>query len=438
MSDSDQVPLEPLVVSLDAPRVAAALPAYRGFLAGHRSLLPRSPGPDGDDLSALMSAGSTGKLIATGTLISCTSGSTGTPKGALLRSPGVRAAITASATFLHERTGYGPGPWLLALPPHHIAGTMVILRSMAAGYSPAVLDLQGKSFSASAFIAATVALKKAHPNQPLYTSLVPTQLARLLGAASGPKTGIDPNTTKDALRSYAAILVGGGPTSHSLVSQAEELGISVFLTYGSSETCGGVIYNGEALPGYSVHINTSPNTALAGRLELSGPSIAEGYRATAALNPATEFDAFPTPTTFRTTDLGEFRDGVLTILGRSDGAINSGGMKILPEHVEDLCERYGFSVCASGVPHPEWGEAVAVLIEKTEEDSQLDILTDASHFADLSAVFRTILRTSESTTHLVPHYVFATDHLPRTSLGKPDRVQVKKILTTLVQGLAAH
>ena len=65
-----------------------------------------------------------------------TSGTTGAPKGALLTA----AALTASAAATHDRLG-GPGSWLLALPPHHIAGIQVLVRSMLAGSAPVELDV---------------------------------------------------------------------------------------------------------------------------------------------------------------------------------------------------------------------------------------------------------------------------------------------------------
>ncbi len=36
------------------------------------------------------------------------------------------AALTASASAAHDRLG-GPGSWLLAVPPYHIAGLAVLV-----------------------------------------------------------------------------------------------------------------------------------------------------------------------------------------------------------------------------------------------------------------------------------------------------------------------
>src|SRR5215510_10342924 len=123
-------------------------------------------------------------------LVMPTSGSTGRPKGVLLPA----AALLASARLTHDRLG-GTGQWLLALPPTHIAGVQVLVRSIVAGEQPVVLDLS-RGFDPAAFAAGSQALT----GDRRYTALVPTQLRRLLDRGE---------TMLAALRSYDAILVGG-------------------------------------------------------------------------------------------------------------------------------------------------------------------------------------------------------------------------------------
>src|SRR5690625_1024310 len=54
-----------------------------------------------------------------------TSGSSGDPKVVVLSTE----AIKSSGAATHQRLA-GPGKWLLALPPHHIAGLQVVARSV--------------------------------------------------------------------------------------------------------------------------------------------------------------------------------------------------------------------------------------------------------------------------------------------------------------------
>src|SRR5262249_48995593 len=99
------------------PAARAALPALREALEGACALLPYAADAPPPPVPA-------GAVPDTGTaLVVATSGSTGTPKLAML--PG--SALAASAAGTHERLG-GPGTWLLAMPPHHVAGVQVLLR----------------------------------------------------------------------------------------------------------------------------------------------------------------------------------------------------------------------------------------------------------------------------------------------------------------------
>ncbi|WP_231978394.1 AMP-binding protein, partial [Mycobacterium sp. E3298] len=103
-------------------------------------------------------------------LVVTTSGTTGAPKGALLSA----TALTASATATHDRLG-GPGRWLLALPPHHIAGLQVLVRSALAGSPPVELDVSA-GFDVAELPSAIGRLGSGRR----YTSLVATQLAKAL------------------------------------------------------------------------------------------------------------------------------------------------------------------------------------------------------------------------------------------------------------------
>ncbi|WP_232625793.1 AMP-binding protein [Corynebacterium bovis] len=304
-----------LPLPLSTGTVPDAVPVLSSFLAGDAAVLPL---PDGPGAAARTRATLTALMrpdepAAPGTLIACTSGSTGTPKGAVLRTPALDASARATAELVADRWGVSPGPWLLALPPHHIAGLQVVLRSLHAGFTPHVTDpdLDG-------FTAATRALRAAHPGEDLHTSLVPTQLVRILR---------DPAATA-ALREYASVLVGGAATPPDVLARCRDAGVHILLTYGSSETSGGMVYDGRPLPGTSVTLE-DPDAAGVGRVLLHGPTVAEGYRNVPAGADGTDGtagpdDAFPRPGTFRTSDLGRIDDGVLTVLGRADGAVNTG------------------------------------------------------------------------------------------------------------------
>lgn len=238
-------------------------------------------------------------------LVVPTSGSTGEPKGVLLTA----ACLQASGKAALDRLG-GPGRWWLTLPLTHIGGLQVLLRSLACGEEPALTPEPGLR----------------------YCSLVPTQLRRLLDDAR--------------LREFEAVLLGGAATPAALLEQARARGINVVTTYGMSETSGGCVYDGIPLDGVTVDITD--------RVVLRGPVVARGYR----------FGQSFTSSTFTTSDLGEWRDGRLVVLGRADDLIVSGGEKIAPTAVEAALAEHPsvVDVAVVGLPDPEWGARVVAFV----------------------------------------------------------------------------
>ena len=90
-------------------------------------------------------------------LVVATSGSTGVPKGALLPASALIASAEATRRRLggRRRTAASDhrrrADWLLALPATHIAGLQVLLRAIAEGTEPTVMDT-APSFTAERFV----------------------------------------------------------------------------------------------------------------------------------------------------------------------------------------------------------------------------------------------------------------------------------------------
>lgn len=313
-----------------------------------------------------------------------TSGSTGDPRAVLLSASALRASAAATEARLD-----GPGRWLLALPVHHVAGLQVLVRSVLAGTEP-VATTAGP-FRASAFVAAAAAMTGPGPR---YTSLVPTQLVRLLD---------DPAATT-ALAAFDAVLLGGAATGPDLLDRARAAGVRVVTTYGMSETCGGCVYDGRPLDGVSVRLDTE------GRILLAGPVLADGYLG----RPDLDADAFVQVDGvrhLRTTDLGAWSGDVLTVLGRADDVLVTGGVKVPPGPVESvLAGLPGVGeVCVVGIPDDEWGQlVVAVVVPRS--GATPPTLADA----------RAAVTDRLGATH-APRHVVVTDSLPLRGPGKIDR-----------------
>jgi O-succinylbenzoic acid--CoA ligase len=323
-----------------------------------------------------------------------TSGTTSRPKRVALSSDALLASAAASQAALGA-----PGQWILALPTHYIAGLQVIVRSVAAGTAPIVLG--PGSFDPRAFAEAAASMDA---RVARYTSLVPTQLHRLVEAAEGGADG-DARLVRDAVRRLDAILVGGQATPPHLVDRAAALGWRVVRTYGSSETAGGCVYDG-------VPVASAEVAVVDGQVELAGPMLAEGYLGDPAATDAA-FGEHDGRRWYRTGDGGELVDGVLRITGRLDDVVISGGEKLRLAAVEE-------AVRSLAGWDPRLGEAVAVPGENAGWGQRPVVFTPGSVDPSLADRVRRELgarlgRVAGSA------LVRGIDAIPALPSGKPDR-----------------
>ena len=320
-----------------------------------------------------------------------TSGSTGEPKLALHDATSLRASAAGTDARLA-----GPGQWLLAIPAHHIAGLQVLVRSILAATTPVLMaGASGGSsagFTAAGFAAATRELTHA----TAYTSLVPTQVARLLDDPGGVA----------ALRRFAAVLVGGSAVPRVLRERAAAAGVHLVATYGMSESAGGCVYDGQTLPDVRASVDEE------GRVHLGGPVIAHGYLGRPDLSAALfrPDPGIPGVRWFATDDLGAITsEGELRVHGRIDDVITTGGLKVHPRVVEEAVRTAYPGLSAAvvvGVPDPEWGSAIA-------------LVTVGDLGEPLGAV-RERLR-AELAPYALPRLLHQVDALPERGPGKPDR-----------------
>lgn len=367
---------------LDVPaRPDALLAALRGALDGTGPAVRpvEHPGP----------AGEVPGVVTPGTAVVVrTSGSTGEPRDVMLSADALRASGDATARRLQ-----GPGRWLLALPVHHVAGLQVLVRSVLAGTCPTVLA--DGPFRPPAFVAATDGMPG---DLPRYTSLVPTQLVRLLDDPAG----------RDALRRYDAVLVGGAATPPALLDRARGSDVRVVTTYGMTETCGGCVYDGRPLDGVDVALDDL------GRVLLGGPVLADGYLGRPDLDAAAFVGR---PRRLRTQDLGRLDGGTLTVLGRADDVILSGGDNVAPAPVEAvLAELPGVAEsCVVGVPDAEWGQLVVAVL----------VLRPGAQAPALEEVRRLVGDRVGPTS--APRRVVVLPSLPSRGPGKTDRRAVARL-----------
>ncbi|WP_323792974.1 AMP-binding enzyme [Nocardioides sp.] len=296
-----------------------------------------------------------------------TSGSSGRPKRVLLS----RRAVLASVAATEERLG-GSGPWVLRVPETYVAGTQVICRSLVAGHDPVGIDEPWPA------------------GDGWFTSLVPTQLHRILEAAG---------SDLEALRRAHTVLLGGGPIDPTLRERAAAAGVRVVATYGSAETSGGCVYDGVPLDGVRVA------TADDGRLLITGPMLFDGYDGDPALTAETLVDGW-----FRTADAGEIdRDGPgarVRVLGRLDDVVVSGGVNVPGPAVAARLRAHPDVAAAEvlGVPDPEWGNRLVAFVVGAVSHHDLREWVAAAHPRAWA-----------------PRQVVVVPEIPLLANGKPDR-----------------
>ena len=166
-------------------------------------------------------------------------------------------------------------------------------------------------------------------------------------------------------------------------------------TYGMTESCGGVVYDGRALDGVGVRIGDEEE------VQLSGPTLMRGYRLSSS-------QPFTADGWLRTKDAGVLAGGVLKILGRLDDVIITGGEKVWPQEVEAVLRAHPAvaDVAVVGRPDPEWGSAVTALVVPSDpaEPPSLDALR--AFAGERLAKFK------------APRALEVVESIPRTGSGK--------------------
>ena len=207
-----------------------------------------------------------------------------------------------------------------------------------------------------------------HPGwkrRPMVLSLVPTQLRRLLADPAG----------RSWLAEMAVIWVGGAALPADLVNQSRDLGIRLAPCYGATETAAMVTAQapreflagqggcGRSLDGVRLQLNQQGALAVhcdrlaVARLDEAGGlcavTDAQGWWHSADL---AELEGSPT-------------DPQLHLLGRLDGAIQSGGITVFPAQLEQRLltdarqqELPLDAVLLLGLANREWGERLVALI----------------------------------------------------------------------------
>jgi len=314
-------------------------------------------------------------------LLLATSGSCGFPRLVRLSDSNLQASVQAANEWL--KLSY-TSIWLDCLPLVHISGLSILLRCACAGAS-AVLH---EGFDAPDIV------DDLHNHRVSHISLVPAMLAQLLDLAQQPP------------RSLQVVLVGGAPLEPTLAGRALAAGWPVWVTYGMTETAAMMAARklgreddnprqvGRALPGFELRIVDEVIQVRGAAVYHSGNRHAGQW--------------------FSTGDRGQLdKAGRLTLMGRTDNMLLSGGEKVHPELVEQLLANCpGIDeVAVTGQTDPVWGERV-VAVYRGDIDA-----------AALAQICRNGIKGA-----MRPRAFVKVESLPRTTNGKLDRAALRTLV----------
>lgn len=304
-----------------------------------------------------------------------TSGSTGTPKEFTVRKEQMMQSAILTCSFLQLKKG---DTALLCMPLQYIAGKMVVVRALVAGLN---LILRTPSGHPLADVDVPLRFIAMIPLQVFNTLQVPEERERLC------RTEI--------------VIVGGGAINKELEDEIRQLPNKIYSTYGMTETLSHIALrklNGpDASSAYtpfsSVKLCLSPEKTLV----IQAPLVCDD--------------------TLVTNDLAEIHpDGTFTILGRKDNTINTGGIKVQIESIEEaLRSIISVTFAITAIPHPGLGEAIVLLVEKT---------TDADGLPDRIAPLLP--------KYQQPKYIRQVDAIPLTGSGKTDRKACRLLAAKLI------
>ena len=406
---------EPALLVSDPAREPTSLPLAAAVGARFVTLDKEGRGSFADALNGAPALGHTASI---GTdhlaVIIYTSGTTGRSKGAMLTNGNLIAnaralvstwAITERDVLLH------------ALPLFHIHGLFVALNTLLlAGGRIRLL----RSFDPTAVIDGL-------PRATLFMG-VPTYYTRLLATGA---------LTRPGTASVRLFVSGSAPLLPQTFADFEvATGQRIVERYGMSE-CGIITSNplegmrkpgsvGRPLPGVELRIVDAARRpvepAATGVIEVRGPHVCAGYwRRPLATSPEFLPDGF-----FATGDLGQQdAGGYVQIVGRAKDMIISGGLNVYPKEIEIVLDALPGVVESAvfGLPHGDYGEAVAAAICAEPDAAPLDVEAVLQAARVRLAGFK------------VPKVVFIVTELPRNAMGKVQKAELRARYAQTFQAL---
>lgn len=242
-----------------------------------------------------------------------TSGTTGEPKEIKLNKEHMIASAKATAEFFQvfEKTTA-----LLCLPTRYIAGKMMFIRAMVLGWE---LD----------FVEPTSTPLSSITKEYDFCAMVPMQVENSL----------------EHLHKIDKIIVGGAKISGQLLGELRGIATTIYETYGMTETITHIAVKKLGEEAFTVLPHVHITTDARGCLLITAPQVTE----------------MPVQTNDIIDKQGEQH---FVWKGRIDNVVNSGGIKLFPEQIEEKLAHYiPYRFFVIGKADEHLGEKVVLVIE---------------------------------------------------------------------------
>lgn len=312
-----------------------------------------------------------------------TSGSTGKPKTIQLQKKYmVNSAIATGKYFeLSEKTTA-----LLCMSVNYIAGKMMLVRALILGWH---LD----------YVEASSNPLKNLEKQYDFTAMVPFQL----------------HNSVEEIQKVKKIIVGGGSISKELLSKIQPLETEIFATYGMTETITHIAV--KRLNNFSLCKQNTRHADLVSAshyVTLPNISISLDNRSCLVIDAPTISDE-----KIVTNDLVELVSKTeFKWLGRFDTVVNSGGMKLIPEQIEEkLVELFENSFFVAGIPDAVLGEKLILVVEKGKKK------------IDKTDLFKKMKLLQSLLKYEIPKEIYILNRFVETETKKINRKKTLEILT---------
>jgi len=310
-------------------------------------------------------------LIGEKTFSQSTSGSTGIPKQISISREQMEASAKGTGSFFKTDSN---SILLCCLNPAYIAGKMMLVRAMVWNCEIHLVEPSSNPLS------------KVNGDFD-FVAMVPLQV----------QASIEDEQSIPKLKSIQHLIIGGAPISSKLKANLVENGIKAWQTFGMTETVSHIalaeigkeelLY--QVLP--EVEIGQDSRGALWIKSQMSGPDP------------------------IQTNDLIELRSETSFIwLGRVDFVVNSGGIKLFPEHIEQKAEEViekifpGISYFFFGEKDELLGEKLVLFLETSASSNRLKILKE--RLAEVLGKYE------------LPKKIYFSPKFARTESGKINRL----------------